>query len=174
MSSLYRDADKPYYDVALICPNGHVANGSSVESPHYNSEYCSECGEKTINACPACNEPIRGYLHNTGVVTMWPFEPSGFCHACGKPFPWTERKIAALAEAIDEAEQLSSDEKTKLKESIADIVVATPKTDTAVARLKAGISKAGKVGGKLIYDVAIKVAADVVSKALEGGPGARR
>jgi hypothetical protein len=45
------------------------------------------------------------------------------------------RNLAALTVEIDEAEQLSSDVKTKLKESILDIVVATPKTDTAIGAI---------------------------------------
>lgn len=157
--------DDPHYDVALVCLNGHTVNSTSVESPKHNTEYCGECGEKSINACPACKTPIRGFLWNTGVIG-YGWEPSAYCHACGRAYPWTERKVAALAEAIDEAEQLSPDDKAKLKESIPDIVAETPKSNTAAARLKSAITKAGKTGGKLIYDVAIRVAADVVTKSI--------
>jgi hypothetical protein len=157
--------DEPVYDVALVCINGHTINSTSLDSPERNAQYCKHCGEKTINACPGCNVEIRGYLHNTGVHGI-PWYPPAHCHACGKAFPWTERKVAALAEAIDEADELSADDKAKLKESIPDLVVETPKSNTAAARLKSAISKAGKTGGKLIYDVAIKVAADVVTKSI--------
>lgn len=163
MSAFQRD--KARYDVALVCPNGHTVNSSSQETPEHNADFCGQCGEKAINACPDCKTPIRGYCWNTGVVGFG-YEPSAYCHSCGKAYPWTERKVAALAEAIDEADQLSPDDKAKLKESIPDIVVETPKSNTAAARLKSGIAKAGKTGGKLIYDVAIKVAAEVVTKSI--------
>lgn len=168
MRSLYQEPDGPYYDTCLICPNGHTVNSASGRTPEHDAMFCGQCGARAISDCPTCSTPIRGRLQNAGIILSG-WGPADYCHACGQPYPWTAARIAALAEAIDEADELSGDEKIKLKNSIPDIVVATPKTDTATARLKAGITKAGKVGGKLIYDVAIKVAADVVSKSLEGG-----
>ncbi len=166
MDNVY-NRDQSQYDVALVCLNGHAVNDASQRSPAHNAEYCDICGEKSINACPACKTPIRGEYHVPGVVSIgFVWKPPAYCHACGKAYPWTERKVDALAEAIDEAEQLSPDEKAKLKQSIPDLVVETPKSNTAAAHLKSGIAKAGKTGGKLIYDVAIKVAADVVTKSI--------
>lgn len=150
-----------YYDVALICLNGHSVNSSSRELPQLSADYCNECGEKAINQCTHCNMPIRGYYHS-GVIGGYEWEPPAYCHACGQPYPWTQRKTDALAEAIDEAERLTAEEKETLKQSIPDILNQTPKTDAAAARFKRAIAKAGQTGGKLIYDIAVKVATDAV------------
>jgi len=159
--------DGPYYDVASVCSNGHTVNPASVESPEFNTPFCGECGAKAINACPSCNGEIPGRLQNSRVTGL-PWWPTAYCEACGKPYPWTEQRVAALTDAIELTEGLSSEDKVKLTQSIPDLIAETPKTDTAAARLKAAIKKAGKSDGKLLYDVGVKVTADVGSQTLKG------
>ena len=36
------------FDVAQVCPNGHVTNSSFHNEPQFNVDYCTKCGEKTI------------------------------------------------------------------------------------------------------------------------------
>jgi hypothetical protein len=64
-----------YYDVGLICLNGHVVNSSAKDHPEHNSNFCDECGSKTINACKYCDASIRGRYHAGGVFdlmgTIW-------------------------------------------------------------------------------------------------------
>jgi hypothetical protein len=33
------------YDIAQVCPNGHVANDSTQRDPEFNMEFCDKCGE---------------------------------------------------------------------------------------------------------------------------------
>ena len=58
------------YDVALICLNGHSINAGSRRSPEFNTSFCTECGQPTIDACPECKEPIRGY-HEEDMGLRW-------------------------------------------------------------------------------------------------------
>jgi hypothetical protein len=69
---------------------------------------------------------------------------------------------AALAEAIDELDQLPEVEREKLKLSIPDVILDTPKTKTAAARFTRAISTAGEWGGKVLTDVMTNVATATV------------
>jgi hypothetical protein len=40
-----------------------------------------------------CNAPIRGHLRGAFGASSLAAKP--YCHNCGKPFPWTERALAA-------------------------------------------------------------------------------
>ncbi len=151
-----------FYDVALVCLNGHDINPSSQYNPEFNTDFCTECGEPTIDACPECKEPIRGYHQES--MGQWTL-PKHY-HKCGKPYPWTKRKTEALADAIDELDELSETERGKLKESIPDVIHETTRTTTAIARFKKAIVKGGAIGGKLLTDILSKVAAEIVVKSL--------
>lgn len=75
------------------------------------------------------------------------------CHGCGRPYPWTERSIQALTEAVElAAEDLSADERDALKDAIPDLIAETPRTQIAAARFKKAITKAGAFGGKFTFE----------------------
>jgi hypothetical protein len=156
----------PSWDVGMVCINGHRINRSSEDYPEYNSAFCRECGGAAVTSCSSCNSKIRGYLRNTGVVDLTEWKIPAYCHACGKPYPWTESRIESLTEAIEDAERLSPEEKETLKLSIPDILSQTPKSDNAVARFKRAIAKSGQASGKLIYDVAVKVATEAIAASI--------
>jgi len=82
-----------YYDIQQVCLNGHQINSSYKRYPEYNKDYCDKCGEKTIYLCPNCNNPIRGYHSIDGVISFAGTPIPKNCEKCGKPFPWTERKM---------------------------------------------------------------------------------
>jgi len=152
------------YDVGLVCLNGHEVNSASRSSPQFNTKCCEECGEPTIDACPKCRTAIRG--HYLGGYTCADWIAPKCCHECGAPYPWTERKMEALASAIQELDELNDAERSKLKESIPDVIHETPKTQAAIARFKKAIGKAGVIGGKLLTEVLSKVAAEIVVKSM--------
>jgi hypothetical protein len=66
-----------------------------------------------------------------------------FATNCGKPYPWTTRRAEALAEAIDELDELQAADRDKLKQSIPDVLRETAKTETAAARFGKAIRGAG-------------------------------
>ena len=81
-----------YYDVMQVCLNGHQITDNYNRYPEHRKDFCDKCGEKTITRCPKCNEPIRGDYHVEGVLAIKETPVPEFCHKCGAPYPWTERK----------------------------------------------------------------------------------
>ena len=162
-----------YYDKALICANGHLINSAADGDAGRNAAFCQKCSAAAVAACSHCNEPIRGDEYDEGRET-WNGTPSrigfrrvpGYCHACGKPYPWTEHKAEALQEMIDELDELSDDEREKLKVSIPDIIADTPKSETAALRFKKAVAKVGQAGGKLLMNVLTKVATEAVKESM--------
>jgi hypothetical protein len=166
VSGVKQMSREAYYDVGLVCLNGHEVNANYRDSPERNAKFCPNCGAKTINACPSCNESIRGWYFVPGVLSVRSWEVSGHCHECGTSYPWTERKAKALAETIDELDELDSAEREKLKDSIPDVMSDTPSTDVATSRFRKAMTKMGTTGRKLLYDVLTKVASEAVVKSL--------
>lgn len=95
-----------YYDVQQVCLNGHQITDNYNGSPQFRKNFCSICGEKTINVCPNCNQPIRGDYHVEGVVCLGSTTSvPTHCENCGQPFPWTIRKAelsTSLSEPLDQ------------------------------------------------------------------------
>jgi len=154
------------YDIGMACLNGHPVTGMASSAPQFGSPFCPKCGEQTTTECPECGATIRGFYHVPGFFSTAHWEPSSHCHACGKPYPWTERKAEALQEIIDELDNLSDEEREKLKKSIPDIIADTPKSETAALRFKKAIIKVGQVGGKMLRDVITNVATEAVKKSM--------
>jgi hypothetical protein len=153
------------YENGEACLNGHPTTGQAANLPELTSKFCQRCGCPTIQTCPACDAKIRGIFYESWMAievdTYW--EPPSYCHHCGKAYPWTKSRIEALAETIDDLEELPEPEKEKLKASIPDVISVTIKTETAIERFRKAISK---VGGKFLGDVLAKVAAEVVIQQL--------
>ena len=97
-----------YYDVSQVCLNGHTITCNARRSPEFTQAFCSKCGEATVTACPECNEPIQGEYHVEGVVALGFSDPPppNFCHACGNPYPWTQRRLDAAKALAEEFENL--------------------------------------------------------------------
>lgn len=154
------------YDVGMVCLSGHSVTGMASSAPQFGSPFCPKCGQQTIAKCPECGATIRGHYHVPGFLSTAPWEPSSHCHACGKPYPWTERKAEALQEMIDELDGLSDEEREKLKKSVPDVIADTPKSETAALRFKKAVGKVGKVAGNLMMSVLTKVATETVKQAM--------
>lgn len=163
------------WDVAQVCLNGHAINDIVGLAPQLNEDRCSQCGEQTITECPACKEPIRGYLHREGAyrahVKPRTFLPSAFCHKCGAPYPWTERALDAARQLVQEIEGLSSEERQELAETFPDIVSNTPKTAVASSRFKRLVGKAGGAAARSFEGVLGSVASETARRLIWGGSG---
>jgi hypothetical protein len=87
------------YRVAQVCPNGHVATTAADQHSELREAFCSQCGEATITQCPNCSASIRGDYYVEGVFGFGgDYEPSAFCHNCGKAFlGLNERSQAPLS-----------------------------------------------------------------------------
>jgi len=159
-----------WYDVSQICLNGHTITRRASSSPQVLQKFCDKCGEATITNCPNCNTPIRGEYETDGVVFIGFSTPPApnFCHECGKPYPWTARKMATAKELSDELDELSKDEIEKLKSSLDDLVVDNPRTELAATRFKKIMSKVGKESYEMMKAVMIDMMSEAARKAVFG------
>lgn len=152
------------YDVAQVCLNGRAILSSVQLTPECTSKFCPECGQPTITTCQKCKTTIRGdYYQLDADPGSWTVP--AFCHECGAAYPWTERRTEALALAIDESE-LPENDRNKLTLLIPDVINDTPKTQVATSLFGKAIRSAGQFGGKLIYDVLVKVGTEFVVRSL--------
>ena len=136
------------FDIALICLSGHVVNESTKRFPGYNTKYCKECGEKTINSCPNCKHTIRGA--RAGMVGF--VSAPAYCEECGHPFPWTETKIQTALHLFAE-EMADKDAIRQFEESVRTISKGNPEAPLAANRL-----------GKLVARVTTTITADAIKK----------
>lgn len=162
------ESNQEGYDVAQVCHNGHVANSSTISSPQFNQDFCDKCGEKTITECPHCHESIRGHYVGTYVIGG-EYHPPPHCHNCGKPFPWTERRIQAAIELSVEAGGLTGDDAKQLKESVNEIVRDTPKTHLAATRLKRLLPKLGQGTANAVRDILVDIASETAKRIIWPG-----
>lgn len=168
------------YDVAQVCLNGHMVNDRSESRPEFSKKFCPDCGSETIPHCQTCGETIQGALHSTYVLKgsrYWRRPPSRFtsttdgavrayCHACGNPYPWTNRSIEAAQALAQEQDKLTDAEKLLLQSSIPDLVADTPRTSLAVVRFKKLMLKIGKEAGDGFKNILVNVLSEAVKKQL--------
>jgi hypothetical protein len=89
-----------------------------------------------------------------------------FCHECGKPYPWTERKMDEVYKLIDKNKKLNSSEKEVLKKLIWEIVIESPKKDLAIEEAKRPLQKMGDEAVKLLKSLLIDLLSEVVKRQL--------
>jgi hypothetical protein len=81
------------YTIAALCLRGHVISLDA--GPQSNLGYCPECGQKVINRCPSCSEPILGpeaIADAFGNLDTEGWSRPEFCRRCGGAFPWVDRQ----------------------------------------------------------------------------------
>lgn len=168
------------YDVAQVCLNGHMVTDRLQSRPEMARNFCSQCGAQTISACQGCKESIPGALISTTTVGSYYMRRpprvqqfavrdgavAGFCHGCGKPYPWTASAVTAAKTLADELEELTDAEKLLLRGSIDDLVSDNPQTSVAVLRFKRLMPKIGKHAAEGFKDILINVLSEAVRKQL--------
>ncbi|MBU6400346.1 MAG: DUF2321 domain-containing protein [Verrucomicrobia bacterium] len=159
----------PYHDVALVCLNGHVINDSVRNMPQFNKKFCDRCGEPTIQECPECKESIQGHYWTPGVFGVGKVPAPSFCQHCGKPFPWTKRRLAAAKEVAEQLNDISPAEKQQLKQTIDDLAHEGPRTEPAKLRFKTIMRKVGKESYDVMKGVVTDLVSETVKKSIFGG-----
>ncbi len=160
-----------YYDAAQVCANGHVVNDNVHLHPEHNQPFCSICGEATKTKCDKCNTEIRGSYEVPNVAVIGPGmqTPPSFCHNCGQAYPWAKKRLQAAKDLADELDELSDEEKQKLKASLDDLIRDTPQTEVAGTRFKKIMRKVGKESYSAMKELMIGIASETAKKALFGG-----
>lgn len=151
------------YDVAQICPNGHVINPQALAHPEVNKQFCDQCGEQTLTACESCQKPIQG-LHYTRGFNYRYYTPR-FCHNCGSMFPWTKLRLEAARDLIEEL-RLSEEEKITMQQSLEHMVKDTPRTEVAASRFKRLLKQGGAEMGGMFRDILVDVLSETAKKVL--------
>jgi hypothetical protein len=154
------------YDIAQICPNGHVANSSVRLFPQFNQSHCDKCGEKTSTECPKCKTPIRGGYHAPGVLLISEYTAPAFCQHCGCAFPWTERTIQSAIELAVESGGLSQPDQEQFTQSVHEIAHDTPKAKLAGSRLARLLGKMTKTTADAVRDMLVDIASEAVKKVI--------
>ena len=165
----YGDDEEPWYDVAQVCLNGHTITEYATASPDHRKDFCPKCGAGTVDSCPHCSAGIQGYYHVPGVFSFEDFTPPAFCHACGKPYPWTKAMVEAAQALAEEMAGLNESERILLKASIEDLVKDSPKTQVAIVRFKKLAARGGKEVVQAFRDILVDVVSETAKKAIWGG-----
>lgn len=120
--------------------------------------------------CAACNSQIQGEYVVSDVVVMGGRNqrPPAFCHECGRPYPWTERRIESARELANDFEELSTDDREKLKEAVVDVVVASPKTEVSAGRFKKIMGKVKSEGANAMKTILYDVLGEVAKRSIYG------
>ncbi|MBN2507599.1 MAG: DUF2321 domain-containing protein [Verrucomicrobia bacterium] len=159
-----------FFDTAQICKNGHVVNDSMKRLPAANAAFCAKCGEPTISECESCHASIRGYYQVPGVIGYAERSTSapGFCHQCGKPYPWTERRLQAALELVGELDELAPEERETLRRSLGDLARQGPATDLAAVRSRRILKKLSKEAHDMARSVIFELLSESARKTLFG------
>lgn len=153
-----------YYQT--VCLNGHQQD-ALIEKLNVNHDYgfCKLCGEKIIDSCPNCGSFFIGCNDRTIAYN----EPiPKYCYNCSKALPWTIKELQSFNELLDLEEQLSDEEKDKIKSYIPDLMEESPTTEINASIVKVYISKASKDIGALIYNFLVDTVSETARKILTG------
>ena len=92
-----QQSDEEGYDVMQVCLNGHQITDVAEMFPDQRKQFCTNCGEKTIAACPERNAPIQGHLK--GIISKSVKVPNN-CQNCATSYPWRQGVIANAIEVV--------------------------------------------------------------------------
>lgn len=155
------------YGIAQVCPNGHVPTSAANENAERREKFCRRCGEATITHCPMCDHFIRGRYKTPGVIMVGvTYEPPAFCHNCGNPFPWTERKIASAVELVEVGAELSSEELQQFRSDLVELTKDSPKVQVASFRFKKVMGRVGTTIASGVRDIVVDVLSEAAKKAI--------
>jgi len=144
---------------AQICLNGHAINFHVQARPDWSKDFCQNCGERTIVACPTCGKSIPG--QDTVV--------HAYCQYCGAAYPWTEKAARAAKELVHQ-QGLAEAEEVLVVESIDDLLQMTPASPAAAERVRQFVKKAGPQVGESLRAILVDVVSESVKKIIWPAP----
>jgi hypothetical protein len=154
-----------HYDVAQVCPNGHIANAATRQFPQFNKSFCERCGEKTLTQCPKCNSPIRGdYSEGLGHYSL-PF----FCNACGAAFPWVELKTRAAIEMFIDETGATGEQAAEFERSVNDVAKNTPAAQLGASRIVRALKSISTGTASAIRSLVVEIASETAKKVILSG-----
>lgn len=159
----------PRRDVAQVCRNGHLITSQVNYRPQTTQNFCNECGAATLTKCETCGTDIPGAQGpEPGVFRAAMTKPPAYCQNCGTAYPWTQSRIEAVREYIQEIAELDEDEKEKLQESLPDIITDTPKSQLAQGRFMRAFGKLSNWVKDEFRSLLVDVASETFKKVMTG------
>lgn len=129
-----------------ICKNGHLES-SILKSVYVEEKFCKICGEKLICSCPSCSKDIEGATQDQELSERIggssDFEIPNYCIKCGKPYPWTEKKLNDFKEILElQEEEITLELQTKIFETVKELISeSNPETSLGMTKLGLLIKK---------------------------------
>ena len=146
------------------CINGHTLVSSRWID---KAEFCEKCGAKMMDKCQECGSPIKEWNYRGAAVLGTPqYARAAYCKWCGKPYPWTQSAFEAVIDLVQEEEELDDIQRSKLVDSLPDIISETPKTQVAIVRFKKALLSAGKFTADGLRQFAIDFGCELAKKQL--------
>lgn len=153
-----------YYGAA-VCGNGHTLT-RTLQNGEHTDEFCSKCGSKVFYTCSCCGEIIRGDPCGTAILrSEYPKAPA-YCPKCGNPYPWTDKAIFSLIQALKEENEVSEELIEKLEKSMPDAIAETPGTGLAATRFGRAMKTAGSFTANAIKDFIIAFGCEALKSQL--------
>lgn len=109
---------QPQQFLMQVCSNGHKITEHFGSDRGQERDFCANCGAPTTTVCPSCETEMLGCKHYPRVVGGCKDLPvPEYCHACGKPYPWSkteEDQFLAENFGVANVSKLVIDEDVKL------------------------------------------------------------
>jgi hypothetical protein len=162
------------YDIQQVCENGHQITAGYNTRPEERKKFCQECGAPTITSCPECHADIEGApieVWHTILDARTNCERRTFedvvsvpkhCVNCGKPYPWTKKKIQTAIQIFAEFGNLNSKEKETIAQDIENIAKEVPETELSAMRIKRIWGKYGPIAYNVMMDFTSRTAAHML------------
>jgi hypothetical protein len=163
------------YDVQQVCENGHQITGGYNIKPEQRKKFCQECGAPTLTACPDCGVEIQGAPIKVSQDFSGGRTPQrmtledivsvpSYCANCGRPYPWTQKRIQTAIQTITEFGNLDEEEKKTIAQDIENIAKDVPEAELSARRIK----RIWKKYGPVCYEVIMEFASRTAAKILKG------
>jgi hypothetical protein len=100
------------------------------------------------------------------LVSSYVTPAPAFCFNCGQVFPWTTEKVAAAKELADEIDELTPEQRARLKEAIDDVSREGPRNEVGAARIKKLLAGGSTAAGKALWGMTVSLATEAAKKLL--------
>ena len=124
--------------------------------PGQRKLFCTNCGEKTIDAWQERNAPSQGHLK--GIISKSVKVPNN-CQNCGTSYPWRQGAIANAIEVVQM--EMDAAHAASVPDLVNMVTIEAPRTQVATLKLKKLLGKLRKPA----YDISITVMSALTSRA---------
>jgi len=164
----------PDYDVQQVCENGHQITDCYNINQEKREGFCQECGAPTLTACPGCGVGIQGAQIEVNqsyadarfgrhkLIRRLSANVPSYCRNCGKPYPWTQRRIATAIQILTEFGDLNEAEKKTIEQDVENISKDVPEAELSAGRIKRIWERSKSVGYEAIMEFASRTAAKIL------------